>query len=320
MLAHLGVASGHAFAPSLLEIREGADGQLSVRWKTSLLVPSGTLLEPILPGVCERRGRTEQIVEGTGVVQRFALTCPAEALVGAELGVRGLAEARSAGLVRVRLADGSEYGALLQGGVETAKVVQPRAPFAVMRSYGTLGVEHIWTGPDHLLFVWGLILLVSGRRRLLATITAFTVGHSATLALAVLGWIELPSGPVEVAIALSLVVVAAELARGEGERPGWLARSPWLAAAAFGLLHGLGFAGALREVGLPPNEVPLALFAFNLGIEIGQLAFVGGMAVLVIGWHRLPVRFPARWREVGAYAMGSLAAYWCFERGAGLLP
>jgi hydrogenase/urease accessory protein HupE len=173
-----------------------------------------------------------------------------------------------------------------------------------------LGIRHILGGPDHLLFVLGLVLLVRGRRALAATVTAFTAGHSVTLSLAMLGVVHVPPAPVEALIAASIFVVAVEL-----RRDGATGRRPWWMAGTFGLLHGLGFAGALAQVGLPDTDIPLALAAFNVGIEIGQLLFVA--AVLSIGLL-LRGRL-ARWRAVPAYGIGTLAAFWVFERVAALV-
>jgi len=197
--------------------------------------------------------------------------------------------------------------------------VPPRSSrWQVMRSYAALGIEHILTGLDHLLFVLGLVLLVRGTRTLIATVTAFTVGHSVTLSLAVLGFVHVSPGPVEALIALTIFAVAVELARGvEGRRP-WFSRVPWAMAFCFGLLHGLGFAGALAQVGLPEGEIPLALFSFNTGIEVGQLLFI---ATVIAGRSALTL-LPS-WLKAGAftpaYAIGSLSAFWFFQRAAAIL-
>jgi hydrogenase/urease accessory protein HupE len=188
----------------------------------------------------------------------------------------------------------------------------------VVQGYVRLGIEHILTGPDHLLFVFGLLLLVSASRLLVQTITAFTLGHSVTLSAAALHLASVPSRPIEVLIAASVLTLAVELARDAG-RPTLLRRFPWAMAVTFGLLHGFGFAGALAEAGLPPDDIPLALVSFNGGIEIGQLAFVG--AVLAAG------ALAARWlpaatirsTRFAVYAMGMLSAFWCFERIAAWL-
>ena len=185
----------------------------------------------------------------------------------------------------------------------------------VFVDYLTIGFEHILSGADHLLFVFGLFLLCSGIAPLAKTVTAFTVGHSITLSLAALGYARFPSGPIEVLIAATVLALAVDLARDEA-RPTWMRRFPWPMALVFGLLHGLGFAGALREVGLPDGEIPMALFSFNVGIEIGQLTFVAALLALTPLVRRIPIPLP---RRVAVYAMGSLAAFWMIERGAALL-
>jgi hydrogenase/urease accessory protein HupE len=196
-------------------------------------------------------------------------------------------------------------------------VPERQGPFEVLADYAALGGEHILTGLDHLLFVWGLLLLVSTRRALIFTITAFTLGHSVTLSLAVLGYVDFPTGLVELAIAISILVLAVELTSSGGW--GALRRHPSLLAGSFGLLHGFGFAGALADVGLPPEEIPLSLLSFNVGIELGQLAFV--FCVLLAGRLLRPLvaGSPGWMRAAPAYAIGSLAVFWCFERAQSLL-
>jgi len=195
----------------------------------------------------------------------------------------------------------------------------------VLRDYARLGIEHIATGIDHLLFVFGLLLLTGGTRQLLATITAFTLGHSVTLALAALQIVTVPQAPVEVVIAVTIYILAVELARDVGPKDTMLRRRPWAMAFSFGLLHGLGFAGALREAGLPANDVPLALLSFNVGIEIGQLAFVATVLTLFALAGSFVRRLPAgagaseqpTWlRRVPVYVMGTASAYWIFARAA----
>lgn len=186
------------------------------------------------------------------------------------------------------------------------------------KRYTVLGIEHILAGVDHLLFVLGLILLVRGWWMLIKTITAFTIAHSITLVLATLGFVNVPSAPVEAAIALSIVFLAVEVVNGYRGRLSLTHREPWLVAFGFGLLHGLGFAGALSEIGLPPAEVPLALLFFNIGVEIGQLMFVA--AVLVCLWigARVGLRLPRRAVLVPAYMLGMVATYWFFERSSAI--
>ncbi len=182
--------------------------------------------------------------------------------------------------------------------------------------YTRLGDEHILAGIDHLLFVLALLFVVDGRWKLVKTITAFTVAHSITLTLATFGFISLPSAPVEAAIALSIVFLASEIIQSQRGRDSLTFRKPWLVAFAFGLLHGLGFAGALSEIGLPPSEIPVALLFFNIGVEIGQLAFV--FAILAVLWilnRRSRGGFDAQTvAPAVAYIVGTLAMFWFIER------
>lgn len=182
-----------------------------------------------------------------------------------------------------------------------------------MADYTELGIEHIWSGIDHLLFVFGLLLLVGGGTRLLWTITAFTVGHSITLSLVTLGYFDYPVALVEFAIALSIFVLAVELTRVDKHDALW--RNPWWLAGGFGLLHGMGFAGALAETGLPQDNLPLALLFFNVGIEVGQIVFI--LLVLAV-WFlvRKPLTpWQDRLRPIPVYVLGALSAMWCIERG-----
>ena len=201
----------------------------------------------------------------------------------------------------------------------------PAAPGVVeiLKSYVTLGVDHILTGFDHLLFVFALVLLIPDRWRLVGAITAFTVAHSLTLAAAVLGWIVVPVPPVEALIALSIMFLAAELVRRDGTGRRLSERYPWAIAFAFGLLHGLGFARALLDVGLPEGDVPLALFAFNVGVEAGQLLFIGVvLAAIALSPSSpsptpSPASFtPARATTAVAYAIGGVSASWFVARVA----
>jgi len=309
--------AAHTFAPSLFELRQ-ENGGFAVRFKQPEVRVAGSRLRPILPPSCQPEGTPEVIQEGTGIVTTWRAAC--SDLVGAELTVEGIASSRASVLLRLELADGRVLHHVLTA--DRPIFVIPRAAgfLDVAALYTQLGFEHILSGFDHLLFVLGLVLLVTSRRRLLATVTAFTAGHSVTLALAALGLVHVPPGPTEAAIALSIFVLAMELARPKEpafETQTWLQRSPWSVAALFGLLHGLGFAGALSEVGLPEGEIPAALLSFNVGIEIGQLAFIA--VVLALGWAlaRLPQRFTTPLARSPAYVIGSLAAFWFFERLAG---
>ncbi len=309
----------HPLAPALLDIRESEGGRTDVSWKRSLLRIPGSNVEPVLPSSC-RALTPPTLIEGTNsVTTRWSVSCEPRSLVGQRIGVAGLARAKIDALLRISLADGRVVQRVLRASEPFVTVPQRDGRFDVTRAYLGLGAEHILTGLDHLLFVFGLLLLVGGARLLVWTITAFTVGHSITLSLAILGFVDFPVRPIELAIALSVFVLAVELARVETGAPTLMRRFPWGMALLFGLLHGLGFAGALREVGLPAAEIPLTLLSFNVGIELGQLMFVfailAARSLLRVQLSQLP-----RWTEpLPIYAMGSLAAFWCFERSAAWL-
>jgi hydrogenase/urease accessory protein HupE len=313
-------ASAHRLAPALLELIERGDNRVDVSFKVPEEQPIGYELRPELPESCSAEGEPQAAREGTGIVMRWSERC-ASGLVGARVGLSNLESSGSNALLRVQLADGRSFRAVLDARSPSFEVPERESRLHVVRGYAQLGVHHILTGFDHLLFVFGLVLLVHKGRRLLWTITAFTLGHSVTLSLAALGFVHFPSAWIEVLIAGTILWLAAELARGETapEKASALRRRPWLMAGAFGLLHGLGFAGALAEVGLPEGEIPLALLSFNVGIECGQLAFVA----VVLAAQRLLARplegAPGWLARAPVTAMGALAAYWCFERAASAL-
>lgn len=184
----------------------------------------------------------------------------------------------------------------------------------VAKAYVTLGAEHILLDIDHLLFVLALILITNGTWRLVKTVTAFTLAHSITLGLAALGFVHVPQRPVEAVIALSIVFVAAEIIHTRRGVVGLTARAPWIVAFVFGLLHGLGFAGALSEIGLPDGHIPVALLFFNIGVEMGQLLFIGAVLGAIAVCRRLPFAIPQWAAQVPAYAIGAIAMLWVFER------
>jgi hypothetical protein len=319
VLAAAAVVHAHSFDPTLLDVRERGGGIYDVVWKSA--VPRGDAgparqLAPVFGAACRRAGpRAAPSAEMEGLVV-FRIDCGPTGLRGQTVGVAGLAGHASDVVLRVQWDDGTLFTSVLRSGADevTLPDTGTGAPLGtVIRRYGALGVEHILAGTDHLAFVLGLLLLVRGWRRLVGTITAFTVAHTITLGLAVLGVVRVPSAPVEAMIAVSIVLVAVEALRPEGTRPTLTQRFPWLVAFLFGLLHGLGFAGALAELGLPADRVPAALLAFNGGVEVGQLAFVAVMVGPVLVLRRLPRAVQA----VPAYLIGTVAVAWTLERIAG---
>ncbi len=302
-------AAAHPLAPSLLEIVEVEAGVYTVLWRTPALRASGVELEPVLPPRCQARGEAAGQREPSALVVRWTVDCGPEGLVGQVLSVRGLDASRTSALVRIESLAGRRSQALLRDAKSEFLVASETPTSRLALDYARLGFEHILLGSDHLLFVLGLLLLIRGRRPLVLAITSFTLGHSLTLALATFDLLRIPAGWVESGIALSLVFVAVELTRTADEAPTFLQARPWVASFSFGLLHGLGFAAVMRESGLPADEIPFALLTFNLGIELGQLAFVGVVLALIVG-GRLRDRSPWSIDRIGAYAIGSLAVFW----------
>jgi len=309
----------HEVRPAYLEIRELGAARFGVLWKVPARGELRLSLAVRLPARCTVSEPPRRVEAGGAITDRWQVEC-ADGLFGETVAVEGLAATLTDVLARVERSDGSSQVARLTPTAPAFVVAAAARPLDLASTYVWLGIEHIWLGIDHLLFVLGLLILVQGRRRLIGTITAFTVAHSITLAAATLGVVRLSQQPVEAVIALSIVFVAGEIVHERQGRSGWTRRWPWLVAFSFGLLHGFGFAGALREVGLPEQAVPLALLCFNVGVEIGQLMFLAA-ALPVIGWIRR-TRFasPAWAWRVPAYGIGGLAAFWTIERIAAFLP
>ncbi len=316
LLALAGLAQADVFRPAYLELREAGDDTYDVTWKVPAQGEDIRLaLYVVLPEGTENVTEPRAVFVNGAVLERWRIRRPG-GLVGQTIRIEGRATTVSDVIARVERADGSSQ-------VERMKVDDPRFTVAapagtaeIAWAYLVLGVEHILAGIDHLLFVLALLLVVRGGRRIVATVTAFTVAHSITLVAATLGWVHVPGPPVEAIIALSIVFVSAEVVHGLRGKPGLTARAPWLVAFSFGLLHGLGFAGALAEVGLPQVAIPVALLMFNVGVEVGQLLFVAAVLALIALLRRLPWRPPARLQYVAPYAIGTVAMFWVFERVA----
>jgi HupE/UreJ protein len=309
----------HALSPALLVLREIGGGIVAVTWKVPLLQLTGSNLQFVLPPDCPIVGRDEPSESEDGITTNLRIDCGSAGLVGKRLGVQGLGPAKTDALLHLELADGRHLDTVLRPAEPELVVPAREQRLGLARRYVSLGIEHILTGYDHLLFVFGLLLLAADWSALVATITAFTLGHSVTLTLAVLDIARVPAAPVEVLIAFSIFVLAVELARaGAGAESTLMRRRPWLMALTFGFLHGLGFAGTLRAAGLPADAVPLALLGFNVGIEIGQLAFVVTVLALRAAARPLLARAPVWSHWVPTYAMGSLAACWMIERARAL--
>lgn len=300
----------HAFDPNVLHLREAEGGRVRVSWSSS----SPTVASrPRLPSVCQTMTREPLSLTGTRRTEQWTMRCEG-GLAGARLGLEGAAS-DSDTLVRWRRPDGRMWTSVARAGSESLDLpsADRGSGMEVFGRYLGLGVEHIAAGVDHLMFVLGLFVLVRTRRVLFGTLTAFTLGHSVTLVSASLDWLTLRPAPVEVLIALSIILLAREIVAPAPEGS-TLGERPWLAAFAFGLLHGFGFAGALGELGVPSQQIGTALFAFNVGVELGQVAFVLVLILLgrvVFTLTRGP--HPRAHRLLG-YGMGVFATLWVWER------
>lgn len=311
-----GQAFGHEIRPGYLELREIAPDSYSVLWKVPMKGGARLKLDARLPDTCRQQTPPASHTVAGAMLQRWSLVCDG-GLSGGAITIDGLEHTLTDVLVRIEWRDGNLHTERLTPGSPSFVVTPTASHWQIAATYLGLGVEHILLGIDHLLFVLALLLIVVGWRSLVATITAFTVAHSLTLAAAVLGFIYVPQQPVEAVIALSILFLAVEIMHTRNGRIGLARRRPWLVAFVFGLLHGLGFAGALSEIGLPDNAIPLTLLFFNIGVEVGQLLFVGAMIVLHRLWLRADLK-PISWiQALPVYAIGSLAAYWMIERIVG---
>jgi len=313
LLAGAGSVHADVFRPAYLELRESGQDRYQVMWKVPVLGDTRLGVQVVFPDGTTQLTPPQRVFTGSAYVERWQVA-RAGGFAGQTLRIEGIERGVSDVIVRLERADGSSQVERLLPQRPQFVVLAASGAIEVAGSYLALGVQHILGGVDHLLFVLALLLIVRGGRRIFMTVTAFTVAHSITLVAATLGWLRIPAPPVEALIALSIVFVAAEAVRGLRGKPGLTARAPWVVAFSFGLLHGLGFASALAEVGLPQTAIPLALFTFNVGVEIGQLLFIAavlaGRAALVHARMPLP-----QWvRVLPAYGIGTLAMFWVLER------
>jgi len=312
----VGRAWAHELRPAYLEMREMIPATYSVLWKVPMRGDTQLQLDPRFPDTCQEVVSPAAFGVGGALVSRWTIRCD-KGLTGQRIVIAGLESTLTDVLARVEHLDGAVQTARIKPAGPAFTVAASPSRLALSGTYLWLGVEHILLGVDHLLFVFALLLIVSGWRRLVATVTAFTVAHSITLVSATLGWVHVPQQPVEGGGALSIPFLASEIVHGLRGRPALAARQPWIVAFVFGLLHGFGFAGALREVGLPEQAIPRALLFFNVGVEVGQVVFV--MGVLAAGWALRTVQLaPLRHgRFAASYAIGGVAAMWTIERVAG---
>ena len=316
-------ATAHEVRPGYLEMIEINPQTWDVLWKVPAKNDKRLALYVGFPAHCTESEPSSRFIGGA-YIERWRVSCESS-LYGETLTIRGLPGTRTDVLARILRLDDTSQTQRLTPGKPVFEVTRTETWTQVALTYAGLGVEHILLGIDHLLFVLALLFLVGNWPRLIGTVTAFTLAHSLTLAAATLGWIRVPQSPVEAVIALSIVLVATEIIHKQQGRPGLAARMPWVVAFVFGLLHGFGFAGALNEIGLPQTAIPVALAFFNIGVELGQLLFIFTVYLIFLILHKLfepnqsvpdngTWAIADRFSRPASYLIGSLAAFWLFER------
>ena len=307
-------AFAHEVRPAYLELRQAGAETYDVLWK----VPGqgenlrlGLYVE--LPAGATNMTEPVGSMANNAFIERWTFRRPG-GLTGGTIRIAGLSATMTDVLVRLERLDGTTQVTRLTPSASSFVVAAPVGAVGVARTYLVLGVEHILSGVDHLLFVLALLIITRGGVKLVKTVTAFTVAHSVTLTLAALGYIHVPRQPVEAAIALSIVFVGAEILRGKQGHVGLTARAPWLVALSFGLMHGLGFASGLSEAGLPDQHIPTALLFFSGGVEAGHFLFIGVVLSLIAVARRLRLPAPQWAQLVPPYAIGSVAMFWVIQR------
>jgi hypothetical protein len=313
-LALLPAAPAHETRPAYLELKETAPGKFSVLWRTPVL--SGMRLPVALKLPEGVRNLEEPSVQELtdSLLERRSIDAGPAGLAGKRIEFPGLQLTITDVLVRVERLDGTTSTELVRPPRPWFELAAPRGTLATAGVFLAQGIEHILLGVDHLLFVLGLLAIVRTPWMLVKTITAFTVAHSITLAVATFGIATVPAAPLNAAIALSILFLGPEIVRAWRGETSFTIRHPWVVAFAFGLLHGFGFASGLTALGLPRGEIPLALLMFNIGVEIGQLAFVALVLLLVRAFKVLQVHWPRVLELAPAYVVGSLGAFWTIQR------
>lgn len=316
LLATSQAASAHESRPAYLELRETAPGQFDVLWRTPVL--AGMRLPAGLKISGDVRNTKDPVVQqlADSMLERRWIDAGPEGLAGRRIEFPGLQLTITDVLVRAELLDGRKWTGIVRPSQPWLELAAAQTTWGVACTYALEGIRHILLGADHMLFVLGLLLIVADRWMLLKTVTAFTVAHSITLAIATLGGAEVPAVPLNAAIALSILFLGPEIVRCWRGETSFTLRHPWVVAFAFGLLHGFGLASALTSAGLPRSELPLALVSFNVGVEIGQLGFIALVLALERSFRVLEVQWP-RWAAMlPGYTVGALGAFWTFQRVA----
>ena len=308
------LASAHEARPAYLELKETAPGQFAVLWRTPVLAGMRLPIALAMPDSVRNISAPSVQELADSVLERRQIDAGPNGLAGKRIEFPGLQLTITDVLVRVEMLDGRKWTTIVHPSQAWVQIAASQSWAGVVGTYIVQGIRHILFGADHMLFVLGLLLIVKNRWMLLKTVTAFTVAHSITLAIATLGYAEVPVVPLNAAIALSILFLGPEIVRSWRGQTSFTIRHPWVVAFAFGLLHGFGFASALTSAGLPRHELPLALVSFNVGVELGQLGFIGLILALERSFRILEIRWPRFVEALPGYTVGSLGAFWTIQR------
>jgi hydrogenase/urease accessory protein HupE len=313
MLAAVQTVYAHEVRPGYLELRQTDATMYTVLWKVPAVGEMRLRIHPVFPENCRPVGKVNSYRGADSYTERLSITCPG-GLNGRTIAIDGLAATMTDVLVRIEFADDTTWTQRLKPSVPAAVIPKTASRLQTAGVYLKLGVEHILTGVDHLLFVLALIIITRGGWKLVKTVTAFTLSHSITLTGATLGFVHVPQRPVEAVIALSIVFVAAEIVRMRRGIKSITVSAPWMVAFSFGLIHGLGFASGLSDAGLPVAHIPTALLFFSIGVESGHFLFIGVVLSLIALGRRTSLPVP-QWAElVPPYAIGAVAMFWVIQR------
>jgi hypothetical protein len=313
-------ANADEIRPALLDIKEQNTGLFAVTWKVPMRGNRVLAITPQLPDSLELLGSPSVQDMPGALIEQSTYKSNGKPLTDQSIVIEGLSALQTDVLLLIQLQDGTQHTAILRPGSPEFTVPLQASKLKVAGDYWRMGTIHILEGIDHLLFVLALLLIVPRLGPLVKAVTAFTVAHSITLVLATLGVVHMPAAPTEAIIALSILFLAAEIIHQRNGVVGITERYPWVIAFFFGLFHGLGFAGALSEIGVPQHEVPLALFMFNVGVETGQLLFIAAVLSLIALLKRLPLTAPqGAWRLL-PYSIGGVAAFWTIDRVVSFMP
>lgn len=308
---------GHALQPGYLELKLTDADLYSVLWKKPAISGKPMNISAILPERCDQRRAKQSVWDGSAYFSHWTARCPG-GLENGNIEIQGLDQTATDVLLRFDFVNGRTESRRLTPGNSSFTVPNIPSSFEVVKTYLVLGFQHILSGIDHLMFVLALLLLVKGKRRLIITVTAFTLAHSLTLAGATLGIINLPGPPIEATIALSIMFVASEIMHSRRGVVGLTERYPWVVAFTFGLLHGFGFAGALAQIGMPETSIPIALLFFNVGVELGQLFFIAAVFIVIdiirMLTHHFDISLSPWITALPVYIIGSMSAFWIIQR------